>query len=404
MPSFCSYLEITNNTGCTFIITISEIENFDWDGVSRPDNNFQNVAIAPRQSIRKREELNRKAKVGAFRMRFTSGSMSFSFRGDQKDALREVDYRYLVLDGASCASFQAIQHSSQNVNYISICDLLSWRWMARIPDHVSLTRITIPGTHDSGTFKGATGIHRLVDNVVRTQSASIRQQLAEGIRFLDIRCRHISNVFTIHHGPYYVDLTFRQVLQACRTFLQENPTETILLLLKKEHTEENNTRSFAATFQAEYAGEDFPWYRGRDVPQMRLARGKIVLLSREPSLPFGFFFPIWRDDASTDQPLYFVQDHYNLGRLQKLQRVNETLESASCCRAEKLFLNYASCVERGFLGIPIPIRDTATGVNSHLRINFPQTEGSYGTLIFDFHCIQLVRQLILANTTVRHTR
>ncbi|EEP95718.1 Phosphatidylinositol-specific phospholipase C2 [Yersinia aldovae ATCC 35236] len=37
----------------------------------------------------------------------------------------------------------------------------------------------------------------------QTQSWNIKEQLDNGIRFLDARCRLIDNVFTLHHGPVF---------------------------------------------------------------------------------------------------------------------------------------------------------------------------------------------------------
>src|SRR5687767_170537 len=67
-------------------------------------------------------------------------------------------------------------------------------WMGALYDNVLVSQISIPGTHDSGArFEPFPG-------TAKCQNLTISQQLDAGIRFLDIRNRHIDNAFAIHHG------------------------------------------------------------------------------------------------------------------------------------------------------------------------------------------------------------
>ncbi|WP_228453080.1 hypothetical protein [Chryseobacterium sp. CH1] len=71
-------------------------------------------------------------------------------------------------------------------------------WMAGLQDNISLSKISIPGTHDSGARIDAP----VVSGTAKTQDLSIAEQLNAGVRFLDIRCRHIDNSFTIIMGLF----------------------------------------------------------------------------------------------------------------------------------------------------------------------------------------------------------
>lgn len=116
--------------------------------------------------------------------------------------------------------------------------------MASIDGEKFLHELSIPGTHDTGA---------LIETVPRTakcQNLTIEEQLQAGVRFLDIRCRHIGDAFVIHHGPVYQELNFTDVLQSVANFLQANPSETVIMSVKEEYTPEGNTRSFAETFTA----------------------------------------------------------------------------------------------------------------------------------------------------------
>lgn len=49
---------IKNTTSVRQRIYVADIKNYDWDGDSRPDHNFDGLAISPGETICKREEIN----------------------------------------------------------------------------------------------------------------------------------------------------------------------------------------------------------------------------------------------------------------------------------------------------------------------------------------------------------
>ncbi len=110
-------------------------------------------------------------------------------------------------------------------------------WMAAHGDGTELTRLTIPGTHDSGARFGGPWSE--------CQNTTVAQQLDSGIRFLDVRCRVTGGSFAIHHGASYQNAMFGDVLVACRDFLAAHPSETVLMRVKQEYSEESD-----ATFRA----------------------------------------------------------------------------------------------------------------------------------------------------------
>ena len=118
-------------------------------------------------------------------------------------------------------------------------------WMSRLPDDALLSQLSLPGTHDSCALHNG-----LSFGFAKCQSWSLEDQLKAGIRFVDIRCRHVNNGFLIYHGIIDQQMTFAEVRDTCRRFLQQHPTETIVMSIKEESTPENNSRSFAATYSA----------------------------------------------------------------------------------------------------------------------------------------------------------
>ncbi|EUK17483.1 phosphatidylinositol-specific phospholipase C [Commensalibacter papalotli (ex Servin-Garciduenas et al. 2014)] len=176
------------------------------------------------------------------------------------------------------------QRGGNDVSTVFVTEISINRiWMKDIADDKYIDQLNIPGTHDTCTY---TAGDAEAFGFVKTQSLDILSQLHAGIRYLDIRCRHIADRFTIHHGIVYLNLNFDNVLNDCIKFLKNNPTETILMQVKKEHTEEGNTsgRTFYDTFKyyiAEYQKSNPNlFYLENTIPRLKDVREKIVVIRR----------------------------------------------------------------------------------------------------------------------------
>ena len=114
--------------------------------------------------------------------------------------------------------------------------------MAALPDSVKMTHMSLPGTHDTMTYKTFREKNVLYGSVTTgTQFMTLKEQLESGIRVLDIRVRDRRNwgpkdVFVhgatlpIYHGPLFAGSYFGpDVLKACTAFLKAHPTETIFM-------------------------------------------------------------------------------------------------------------------------------------------------------------------------------
>ena len=143
---------------------------------------------------------------------------------------------------------------------------INHNWMSYLSDNKPIREISIPGTHDSATsaYKPGYLSHKIVATPwVKTQDDNIREQLNKGVRFLDIRCRHLNNSFVIHHASFYCFCSFEDVLNMIVDFLNENTSEFILMRIRNEHKESNNNRSFCETMQTYYdTHREFFWQPG----------------------------------------------------------------------------------------------------------------------------------------------
>ncbi|ATW49290.1 phosphatidylinositol-specific phospholipase C [Streptomyces peucetius] len=198
-------------------------------------------------------------------------------------------------------------------------------WMAGAADSTPLQRMTIPGTHDSGARFGGPWSE--------CQNTTIAEQLDSGIRFLDIRCRVTGGSFAIHHGPSYQNMMFGDVLIACRNFLAAHPSETVLMRVKQEYSQDSDA-TFRAIFDDYLDNRGWrPLFRiGDGVPELAAARGRVVLLGDNGGLP-GLRY--------ADGALFDIQDDWNAPSWDKYPKIEEHFRKA-VQQPGRLFVNHVS--------------------------------------------------------------
>lgn len=290
-------------------------------------------------------------------------------------------------------------------------------WMKYVDDNKFLDELSIPGTHDSGTCS--------VDNDTEPQTAQVKcqqdyipTQLLEGIRYFDIRLGKGDDP-GIDHGGFYLFkkdgnfLHLSDVIGYFTTFLKENPTEALIMLVSRgndEATDEGITTAFAKVMDE---NPDL-FYTSSRVPTLGEVRGKIVLLRRfrlagnsVSGHTWGLDLTEWddkakahsdsttmclvqdargfeeTDDAGTKEPYctkVYAQDKYKLSGTDKLiwvdnalkkttelTRGNVDVEDADGAKVqvqERCWsINYTSCTGLSHGGNPFT---SARVVNEHL--------------------------------------
>jgi len=259
-------------------------------------------------------------------------------------------------------------------------------WMATIPGQISLSQLSLPGSHNAGAR------YEHIGGTARCQALTISEQLHAGIRFLDIRCRHTDNSFFIHHGYVYQNMDFNDVMKACTAFLEQYPSECIIMSIKEEFNPSNNTRSFEQTFDEyarRYAGK---WYLGAGVPTLEQARGKVVLLRRftAQQLPKGIDASGgWAHNTTftinSREARLRVQDQFVVPNDQvKWTRSTALLTEARDRNPEALYINFISGYRPALFHIP-NIRRVANMMGSHIREYFSaHPRGRFGIIAMDF--------------------
>lgn len=178
-------------------------------------------------------------------------------------------------------------------------------WMANLPEDTYVSQISLPGSHDSGTYDPESGLFQL-DNAGQTQFLSMYEQLNAGIRCMDFRpgCKYnfSSGTYTmgIAHGWIQYEVTFADVVTDVVKWLAEHPTEFVILKMKNESSGQSRTGTgsllgvpvptYTDNFDlwqkyiiqelkkvgAEYLIDDFDPYM-----TLKEARGKVLFMSRD---------------------------------------------------------------------------------------------------------------------------
>ncbi|WP_236652781.1 phosphatidylinositol-specific phospholipase C [Chitinophaga vietnamensis] len=270
-------------------------------------------------------------------------------------------------------------------------------WMTAIPDNTVLSALTIPGTHDSGAR------NEPFPGTAKTQTLSIGDQLNAGIRFLDVRCRHIGDAFAIHHGSIYQNLNFDDVLNACFAFLASNPGETIVMSVKEEYDPTNNTRSFEATFDSYVAKNPGGWYLGATIPQLSTVRGKIVLLRRfSSSNTKGIDASAWADNTTfsinNSNANLRIQDQYQVpDNNGKWNVITSLFNEATSGNSATLYINFTSGYKSMIFGIP-SITTVSDDINGRLDSYFSTAaHARYGIIPMDFATADRAGKMITTN-------
>jgi 1-phosphatidylinositol phosphodiesterase len=255
------------------------------------------------------------------------------------------------LSSSPSTSYMALFHPSRPTAHLTIHTnhLHDYkRWMSALPDNLPISAISIPGTHNSHTY------YRALPSV-RCQVVDIKAQLEQGIRFLDIRLQPVlaadptkKDIYLVH-GAFPISLTgpkyFGPILQICYDFLSANPSETILISLKREGVGSATDAYLAEILEQHYiTPHASKWHLDTTIPYLGAIRGKLVLIRRynTPALTLGLDATPWPHNAThalfpqTQTPLFCLQDFCEIlvpeTIATKVQHANEHLVRAAACQ------------------------------------------------------------------------
>ena len=172
-------------------------------------------------------------------------------------------------------------------------------WMEHLDDNAYLSQISIPGTHDSATGEGWTGILGTMfgPSMGLTQELTIAQQLDCGVRAFDLRPCVVDGELVINHGILQTKAKFPDTLRQLCQFVTDHPTEFVVVVMRHETDGDDNSDQWAGMMTTCLNSPDIQTtltdYK-RDITIGEL-RGKVLVLSRDSyaNKPIGGFITGW---------------------------------------------------------------------------------------------------------------
>lgn len=236
--------------------------------------------------------------------------------------------------------------------------------MKDVDDNVNIGKLTIPGTHNSAAC------HTALPSV-QCQGKSVSDQLNHGVRFLDIRCGKLflkegdaAKDLQVIHGKFPVKIPFPEkltdTLDEVYDFLKHNRSETVIVSLKQEGTDDwnNDQDEFGNCIWDRYVNKNKDaWYLGTNLPNLGDVRGKVILFRRfgvrnqDRANEFGFDAASWQYNTTNDDHGSFaVQDFCEINEPEDISKkadyvkdfLKNTISYNESNGNPKLFVNFGS--------------------------------------------------------------
>lgn len=142
-------------------------------------------------------------------------------------------------------------------------------WMDRIGDNTSIADISIPGTHDTGTYK----LEAVNFGFSKCQNMDMSQQLKFGIRYFDLR---VSGSMDLEHGGIPCNVSFDEIVRTTCDFLKENPSEAVIFEISADSEFGGKFDSYLKS----HSDLNAYFWKNNYVPRLGEVRGKIMIVRR----------------------------------------------------------------------------------------------------------------------------
>ncbi|MFJ9457413.1 phosphatidylinositol-specific phospholipase C domain-containing protein [Kitasatospora sp. NPDC101447] len=320
----------------------------------------------------------------------------------------------LLAPGVAGASGKSNSDAFDNLGPATRAD-----WMKGVAGDTWLAAMSLPGTHDTLAIHGGSSVQTQQD--FGDSAGTLTAQLERGIRAIDIRVRVTENkYFAVHHGSFYQNANFDDVLGRAKAFLDQHRSETIVMRLRAEcplsggglfdckndpETVDNARREaifkdYVARYPDLFYSASVSGAGRTGVPRLSQARGKIVL---------GSFDGVDSDNYGLNTFNDHKEDHYDAPDVsRKWDYVKANIDKAVDDGKGEMFVTYTSAstapltVPYVYAGGYVTAGKYPThipGVNFKLMdyLNNGGGNGHLGVVLMDFPGWALVDDIIARN-------
>ncbi len=312
--------------------------------------------------------------------------------GETSHSAQEYDY---PLDGHANV-YQHIGQESGTVRAMTLnigpaFSSKYWMSMLDITPVTTLADITIPGTHDSATWKGS--------RASQCQKLTMRQQLEAGIRWFDLRLSVSGDDMLVYHGPESQDIYLaKDLLPVIKDFLATYSSETVIICVQNVSWSHQKSQFDPLLKKLLIAGVSHnKLYDRPHMPKLVDLAGCVVLMRQDAGATFGIMAQDWPDDDSgvVNDPSgnfnYSVQNVYKFGPdvlTAKWGQVHAQMErSVNKTDGTAWYVNFTSASRAPITDpIDIAIGSGPNSINYRLHSYLCQQAGPqlFGTVPIDF--------------------
>ncbi|MDO5746122.1 MAG: hypothetical protein Q4P66_00435 [Actinomycetaceae bacterium] len=267
-------------------------------------------------------------------------------------------------------------------------------WMRSLDDYHPITRLAIPGTHDTMT-------HTCPQRYYRTQHLSLWDQLQCGTRFFDLR---LTKNMVAAHREWISDISVHDIFSTLMTFLEQNPSEFIMARIQNANENKDDFPEYTQALHeniARYTNNMYIFGAEEKArvrwPMLHKVRGRIIALECAPH-EYGAtvvnnqrWAAYWHGNETI-----LLQDEWDGPALQKKKEAIEHMVTATH-EENILALNHISATN-GELGYPDAYAAELNPFTGRLNVQLSNSsQDSYGVQIFDFIDEKLAQSVIQLN-------
>lgn len=260
-------------------------------------------------------------------------------------------------------------------------------WMSTIVPTTNISSLAIPGTHDSCTYrflnprKRATN-EELIEFFFKTQTWSLYEQLAAGIRYIDIRAGTDGHIY---HSVIKTIYTLDSVFQNVSSFLSNNPTESVIMRIQKndklrckgEECIKNNIYSVLDEYKEIL-------HLSPEVPLLKDIIGKVFIILEDLDYDNAMN---WNSSLIVLQDEFRMVGESNRQVKKKQQSISEYLSKGK--EKKHFIINHCS-------GTGVPLLSLKTIAMNENEV--PYNDNGYsGIIIMDFPGEELIQHIINQN-------
>ena len=272
-------------------------------------------------------------------------------------------------------------------------------FLSKIADNTPLSQIALPGTHDSGATRDF-----FIPSTARCQWMSITKQLNAGVRYMDIRLTRVKGKLDVYHGPAYQGISFEDVVDDVLEFLEENPSETLIMCIKEESDPKGeNPDELCDMVKAVIDANSSKWFTENRIPNLGEVRGKIVLMRRywsDCEIGFNAYYG-WADNTTftleSGNNKLACQNHYQLENYQqKWESISNFFQQMQNASPDTYYLNNTSGYIPGLFDIP-NLNKICKPINPLLLAHLQNTKDVKGIIACDHITKEIAKEIIALN-------